>query len=123
MDNFFKLWWLRKIISPIINSGWMGGWGILIFRNFLFPFEICLLLFLLKTVLEIFFLLLETQKKAETLLLETINICDQVAITNVLLWVCIWSPYAFVNMIAVFGNQSIVSPLVSQIPAFMGKKK
>lgn len=45
----------------------------------------------------------------------------KVAITNVLLWVVIWSPYAFVNMIAVFGNQTIVSPLVSQIPAFMAK--
>jgi len=45
----------------------------------------------------------------------------KVAITNVLLWVCIWSPYAFVNMIAVFGNQSVVTPLVSQIPSFIAK--
>ena len=45
----------------------------------------------------------------------------QVAITNVMLWVTIWSPYAFVNMIAVFGNQLVVTPLVSQIPAFIAK--
>jgi len=45
----------------------------------------------------------------------------KVAITNVMLWVTIWSPYAFVNMIAVFGNQAIVTPMVSQIPAFMAK--
>jgi len=45
----------------------------------------------------------------------------KVAITNVMLWVTIWSPYAFVNMIAVFGNQLVVTPLVSQIPAFIAK--
>jgi len=45
----------------------------------------------------------------------------KVAITNVMLWVTIWSPYAFVNMIAVFGNQIVVTPLVSQIPAFIAK--
>jgi len=45
----------------------------------------------------------------------------KVAITNVMLWICIWTPYAFVNMIAVFGNQAIVTPMVSQIPAFCAK--
>merc|ERR1711973_458920 len=45
----------------------------------------------------------------------------KVAITNVMLWVVIWSPYAFVNLIACFGNQAIVSPLVSQIPSFIAK--
>merc|ERR1711973_785221 len=45
----------------------------------------------------------------------------KVAITNVMLWVVIWSPYAFVNLIACFGNQAIVTPLVSQIPSFIAK--
>merc|ERR1711872_337275 len=45
----------------------------------------------------------------------------KVAITNVLLWLCTWSPYAIVNFIAVFGNQALVTPLVSQIPSFAAK--
>jgi len=45
----------------------------------------------------------------------------KVAITNVMLWVVIWSPYAFVNMIGCLGNQDIVTPLVSGIPAFFAK--
>jgi r-opsin len=45
----------------------------------------------------------------------------QVAITNVLLWFCIWTPYAVVTMIGQFGNPMLVTPLVSQLPAFLGK--
>ena len=45
----------------------------------------------------------------------------KVAVTNVLLWVCIWSPYAVVVMIAAFGDRSLVTPLVSQIPSFCAK--
>ena len=45
----------------------------------------------------------------------------KVAITNVLLWVGIWSPYAIVCMISAFGNRALVSPLVSQLPAFFAK--
>merc|ERR1712025_59120 len=45
----------------------------------------------------------------------------KVAITNVMLWVGIWSPYAIVCMISCFGNRALVTPLVSQIPAFMAK--
>jgi r-opsin len=47
--------------------------------------------------------------------------CLQVAITNVLLWFCIWTPYAVVTMIGQFGNPMLVTPLVSQLPAFLGK--
>jgi hypothetical protein len=47
----------------------------------------------------------------------------QVAITNVLLWFCIWTPYAVVTMIGQFGNPMLVTPLVSQLPAFLGKHK
>jgi len=45
----------------------------------------------------------------------------KVAITNVMLWVCIWTPYAIVNCIPVFGDANIVTPLVSQIPSFFAK--
>ena len=35
------------------------------------------------------------------------NLQIQVAITNVMLWVVIWSPYAIVNMIGCLGNQAL----------------
>jgi hypothetical protein len=44
----------------------------------------------------------------------------QVAITNVMLWFCIWTPYAAITMIAQFGNPMLVTPLVSQLPSFLG---
>jgi hypothetical protein len=39
----------------------------------------------------------------------------------VLLWFCIWTPYAVVNMIAQYGNIMLVTPLTSQLPAFFGE--
>ena len=45
----------------------------------------------------------------------------KVAITNVSLWTCIWSPYAIVVMIACFGDRSLVTPMVSQLPSFCAK--
>jgi len=45
----------------------------------------------------------------------------KVAITNVLLWLCTWTPYAIVVFIGCFGNQSLVTPLVSQFPSFGAK--
>ena len=45
----------------------------------------------------------------------------KVAITNVTLWVCIWSPYAFVVMTAAFGDRSMITPMVSQLPSFLCK--
>jgi len=45
----------------------------------------------------------------------------KVAITNVMLWFAIWTPYATVTMIGQFGNRDLVSPLVSQLPAFLAK--
>ena len=45
----------------------------------------------------------------------------KVAITNVMLWVGIWSPYAIVCMISCFGDRTLVTPLVSQLPAFFAK--
>lgn len=45
----------------------------------------------------------------------------KVAITNVILWAGIWSPYAIVTMIACFGDRSVVSPLVAQLPSFFAK--
>merc|ERR1712055_278098 len=46
----------------------------------------------------------------------------KVAITNVLLWFFTWTPYAVVSMIGVFGDQMWVTPLVAQLPAFLGLK-
>jgi len=45
----------------------------------------------------------------------------KVAITNVVLWAGIWTPYAVISMIGCFGDRSIVTPLVSQLPAFGAK--
>ena len=38
-----------------------------------------------------------------------------------MLWMCTWTPYAIVCAIGCFGNQSLVTPLVSQLPSFLGK--
>lgn len=45
----------------------------------------------------------------------------KVAVTNVSLWAAIWSPYAFVVLLAVIGSKGTITPLVSQIPSFMAK--
>jgi hypothetical protein len=45
----------------------------------------------------------------------------QVAITNVMLWFCIWTPYSLVTMIGQFGNPMLITPLVAQLPAFFGR--
>ena len=44
----------------------------------------------------------------------------KVAITNVLLWFCIWTPYAAVCSLPILGYQTALTPLVSQIPSFGG---
>ena len=38
----------------------------------------------------------------------------KVAITNVLLWFCIWTPYAAVCALPILGYQAALTPLVSQ---------
>ena len=43
------------------------------------------------------------------------------AITNVLLWICIWTPYAAISAFPALGAGEYVTPLVSQLPSFMGK--
>ena len=45
----------------------------------------------------------------------------KVAITNVLLWICIWTPYAAISAFPALGAGEYVTPLVSQLPSFMGK--
>merc|ERR1719193_926316 len=45
----------------------------------------------------------------------------KVAITNVMLWLCTWTPYAVVVAIGCFGDQSLVTPLVSPLPSFLAK--
>ena len=44
----------------------------------------------------------------------------KVAITNVLLWICIWTPYAAISAFPALGAGEYVTPLVSQLPSFMG---
>ena len=44
------------------------------------------------------------------------------AITNVLLWFTIWTPYACVTALPALGYQATLTPLVSQIPSFAGKQ-
>ena len=46
----------------------------------------------------------------------------KVAVTNVMLWFCIWTPYAAVCALPALGYQSALTPLVSQIPSFLGKE-
>ena len=45
----------------------------------------------------------------------------KVAIINVSLWVCTWSPYAVIVMFGFFGQTQLISPLSSQLPAFLAK--
>ena len=45
----------------------------------------------------------------------------KVAITNVCLWAIIWTPYAVVAMLPVFGYRDFLTPLLSQVPAFAAK--
>ena len=45
----------------------------------------------------------------------------KVAITNVCLWAGIWTPYAVVAMLPVFGYRDFLTPLVCQVPSFAAK--
>ena len=45
----------------------------------------------------------------------------KVAVTNVFLWICIWSPYAMVVIIGPFGDRTLLTPLATQIPSCAAK--
>ena len=45
----------------------------------------------------------------------------KVALTNVALWVLIWTPYATVVMMAAFGDRGTITPLISQLPSMLAK--
>ena len=45
----------------------------------------------------------------------------KVAVTNVFLWIAIWSPYASVVIIGPFGNRDLLTPLGAQIPSCAAK--
>ena len=45
----------------------------------------------------------------------------KVAITNVLLWIIAWSPYAIIVMIGQFGGMNLLTPVVTQLPSFFAK--
>ena len=44
----------------------------------------------------------------------------KVAITNVLLWIFIWTPYAAVSALPALGYQHLLTPMVSQLPSLIG---
>ena len=46
----------------------------------------------------------------------------KVAITNVLLWFCIWTPYATVSSFPSLGLAHLLTPPVAAIPGFIGKQ-
>ena len=43
------------------------------------------------------------------------------AVTNVLLWVCAWTPYAAVVLVGQFGNKDLLTPLTAQLPSMLAK--
>ncbi|XP_047470333.1 compound eye opsin BCRH1-like [Penaeus chinensis] len=45
----------------------------------------------------------------------------KVAVANVFLWLLTWTPYAYVVMTGLFGNQEKVTPLVSALPGLIAK--
>ena len=45
----------------------------------------------------------------------------KVAVTNVFLWIAIWSPYATVVIIGPFGDRDLITPLGAQIPSCAAK--
>ena len=46
---------------------------------------------------------------------------SKVAIINVTLWIFAWTPFAVVSMLGVFGDSSLIGPIVSEIPVIMAK--
>ncbi|XP_068202943.1 compound eye opsin BCRH2-like [Palaemon carinicauda] len=45
----------------------------------------------------------------------------KVAVANVFLWLLTWTPYAYVVMVGLFGDQETVTPLVSALPGLICK--
>lgn len=45
----------------------------------------------------------------------------KVSITNVLLWIGTWGPYAIVVLIGLIGQHQIITPLFSGLPALLGQ--
>ena len=48
------------------------------------------------------------------------KIC-KVAVTNVFMWIAIWTPYAGIVMMAVYGDKSKITPLMAQCPSMVAK--
>jgi r-opsin len=45
----------------------------------------------------------------------------KVALCNISLWACMWTPYAAIVLQGLYGNQSNITPLVSILPALVAK--
>nr|QIW86051.1 opsin M2 [Neogonodactylus oerstedii] len=45
----------------------------------------------------------------------------KVAVANVGLWLCTWTPYAYIVMSAMFGDKTLITPLVSALPGLILK--
>jgi len=45
----------------------------------------------------------------------------KIAIMNVTLWLMAWTPFAAVSMIGTWGNTSLITPLVCELPVILAK--
>ena len=45
----------------------------------------------------------------------------KVAVTNVFMWIAIWTPYAGIVMLAVYGDKNKITPLMAQCPSMVAK--
>lgn len=45
----------------------------------------------------------------------------KIALMNVTLWILAWTPFAVVCMLGTWGNTSLITPLVSELPVLMAK--
>lgn len=45
----------------------------------------------------------------------------KVAVTNVFMWIAIWTPYAGIVMLAVYGDKTKITPLMAQCPSMVAK--
>lgn len=45
----------------------------------------------------------------------------RIALVNITLWVCMWTPYACIVLQGAFGDQSTITPLITILPALLAK--
>lgn len=45
----------------------------------------------------------------------------RISLMNITLWVCMWTPYAYIVLKGIFGDQSNITPLITTLPALLAK--